>query len=41
MADEQLKRELATRDWEEMGRYSGAKGPLIDAILARARQLRT
>ncbi len=36
-----LKRELATRDWPEIGLYADAKGPLIDAILARARQPRT
>jgi GrpB-like predicted nucleotidyltransferase (UPF0157 family) len=36
-----LKRKLATRDWPEIGLYADAKGPLIDAILARARQPRT
>lgn len=31
-----LKRELATREWPDMNAYADAKGPLIDAILARA-----
>ena len=35
-ADEQLKRQLATRDWADMNEYAEAKGPLIEAILARA-----
>jgi GrpB-like predicted nucleotidyltransferase (UPF0157 family) len=35
-AYERLKRELATRDWEHMNAYADAKGPLIEAILARA-----
>jgi GrpB-like predicted nucleotidyltransferase (UPF0157 family) len=34
---ERLKRELAGREWEEIGHYAHAKGPLIEAILARAR----
>jgi GrpB-like predicted nucleotidyltransferase (UPF0157 family) len=38
MAYECLKRELATRDWEEIGLYAEAKSPLVAAILARARQ---
>jgi GrpB-like predicted nucleotidyltransferase (UPF0157 family) len=39
IAYERLKRELATRDWEEIGLYADAKGPLIETILARAPQL--
>ena len=31
-----LKRELAPRDWQEIGHYAHAKGPLVEAILARA-----
>jgi GrpB-like predicted nucleotidyltransferase (UPF0157 family) len=38
LAYEQLKRELATRDWKEIGLYADAKGPLIETILARARR---
>ena len=38
-AYERLKRELAPRDWYEIGHYAHAKGPLVEAILARARQL--
>jgi GrpB-like predicted nucleotidyltransferase (UPF0157 family) len=34
-AYERLKRELATRDWAEIGLYADAKGPLIETILAR------
>ena len=41
MAYERLKRDLARRDWAEIGLYADAKGPLIEAILARARQPRT
>ena len=40
MAYERLKRELAGRDWQEIGHYADAKGPLIETILARARQPR-
>ena len=36
-AYEQLKRELARRDWRDMNEYAEAKGPLIEQILARAR----
>jgi GrpB-like predicted nucleotidyltransferase (UPF0157 family) len=36
-AYESLKRELARRDWDEIGHYADAKGPLIEAILVRAR----
>jgi GrpB-like predicted nucleotidyltransferase (UPF0157 family) len=35
-AYEELKRELARRDWEDLNEYANAKGPLIEAILARA-----
>jgi GrpB-like predicted nucleotidyltransferase (UPF0157 family) len=35
-AYERLKRELATREWGDMNEYASAKGPLIEAILARA-----
>jgi GrpB-like predicted nucleotidyltransferase (UPF0157 family) len=35
-AYEQLKRDLATRDWEDMNEYADAKGELIAAIVARA-----
>jgi GrpB-like predicted nucleotidyltransferase (UPF0157 family) len=35
-AYEALKRGLAQRDWEDMNDYANAKGPLIEAILARA-----
>ncbi len=35
-AYEQLKRQLATRDWADMNEYAEAKGPLIEAIVARA-----
>jgi GrpB-like predicted nucleotidyltransferase (UPF0157 family) len=40
-AYERLKRELAIRDWEEIGHYADAKGPLIETILARAREPRS
>jgi GrpB-like predicted nucleotidyltransferase (UPF0157 family)/GNAT superfamily N-acetyltransferase len=33
---EQLKRSLAQREWSDMNHYADAKGPLIEAILARA-----
>jgi GrpB-like predicted nucleotidyltransferase (UPF0157 family) len=36
IAYERLKRQLAPRDWHEIGQYAEAKGPLIEAILARA-----
>jgi len=39
MAYERLKRELATCDWEEIGLYADAKGPLIETILARVGKL--
>ena len=35
-AYEKLKRELATREWDDMNHYAVAKGSLIEAILARA-----
>ena len=35
-AYEGLKRALATRDWADLNEYANAKGPLIEAILARA-----
>ena len=35
-AYERLKRDLAARDWQDIGLYADAKGPLIEAILARA-----
>ncbi len=35
-AYERLKRELARRQWPDMNAYADAKGPLIEAILARA-----
>jgi GrpB-like predicted nucleotidyltransferase (UPF0157 family) len=35
-AYEQLKRELARREWSDMNHYADAKGPLIAEILARA-----
>ena len=35
-AYEQLKRELARRDWSDMNHYAAAKGPLIEDILSRA-----
>jgi GrpB-like predicted nucleotidyltransferase (UPF0157 family) len=41
VAYEHLKRELAIRDWVEIGHYADAKGPLIEAIIARARQPRS
>lgn len=34
-AYEQLKRELARREWSDMNHYADAKGPLIEEILAR------
>jgi GrpB-like predicted nucleotidyltransferase (UPF0157 family) len=33
---EQLKRRLATRDWDDMNDYADAKADLISAIVARA-----
>jgi GrpB-like predicted nucleotidyltransferase (UPF0157 family) len=36
LAYEQLKRDLARRDWPDMNYYADAKGELIDAIVARA-----
>lgn len=33
---ERLKRSLAQREWSDVNQYADAKGPLIDAILARA-----
>jgi GrpB-like predicted nucleotidyltransferase (UPF0157 family) len=36
IAYERLKRQLAPRDWYEIGHYAEAKGPLVEAILARA-----
>jgi GrpB-like predicted nucleotidyltransferase (UPF0157 family) len=36
LAYEQLQRELAPRDLDEIGHYAEAKGPLVEAILARA-----
>jgi GrpB-like predicted nucleotidyltransferase (UPF0157 family) len=33
---EQLKRELAQRDWPDMNHYADAKGGLIREILGRA-----
>jgi GrpB-like predicted nucleotidyltransferase (UPF0157 family) len=35
-AYEQLKRELARRDWSDMNHYAAAKGHMIQDILARA-----
>jgi GrpB-like predicted nucleotidyltransferase (UPF0157 family)/GNAT superfamily N-acetyltransferase len=35
---ERLKRSLARREWSEVNHYADAKGPLIEAILARAKQ---
>jgi GrpB-like predicted nucleotidyltransferase (UPF0157 family) len=35
-AYEQLKRDLATREWTDMNEYADAKGELIAAIIARA-----
>ena len=37
LAYEQLKRDLASRDWPDMNYYAEAKGELIEAIIARAR----
>lgn len=37
-AYEQLKRQLATREWFDMNQYAEAKGDLIDEILGRARK---
>lgn len=34
VAYEQLKRQLARRQWRDMNEYAAAKGPLIDSILA-------
>jgi GrpB-like predicted nucleotidyltransferase (UPF0157 family) len=36
LAYERLKRELASRDWDDMNHYAHAKGELIEALLARA-----
>jgi GrpB-like predicted nucleotidyltransferase (UPF0157 family) len=36
LAYEQLKRQLAERDWTDMNEYADAKGELIEAILRRA-----
>jgi GrpB-like predicted nucleotidyltransferase (UPF0157 family) len=36
-AYEQLKRELATREWEDVNEYADAKGELIEAILSPRR----
>jgi GrpB-like predicted nucleotidyltransferase (UPF0157 family) len=36
VAYEQLKRELAPREWADVNDYAEAKGPLIEAILARS-----
>ncbi|HEY1508077.1 MAG TPA: GrpB family protein [Solirubrobacteraceae bacterium] len=33
---ERLKRSLAQREWSDINHYARAKGPLIEAILARA-----
>jgi len=33
---EQLKRELAAREWPDMNHYAEGKGELIDTIIARA-----
>jgi GrpB-like predicted nucleotidyltransferase (UPF0157 family) len=33
---EQLKRELAAREWPDMNAYADAKGPIIESILAGA-----
>jgi GrpB-like predicted nucleotidyltransferase (UPF0157 family) len=35
-AYEQLKRELARREWSDMNHYADAKGPIIAEILAKA-----
>ncbi len=35
-AYEQLKPELARRDWSDVNHYAQAKGPLIEDILSRA-----
>jgi GrpB-like predicted nucleotidyltransferase (UPF0157 family) len=35
-AYEQLKRELAARDWDDVNHYAAAKGDLIEAIIARS-----
>jgi GrpB-like predicted nucleotidyltransferase (UPF0157 family) len=37
LAYEQLKRDLASRDWPDTNYYAEAKGELIAAITARAR----
>ena len=34
LAYQQLKRDLATRDWTDMNDYADAKGPFIEEILA-------
>jgi GrpB-like predicted nucleotidyltransferase (UPF0157 family) len=36
VAYERLKRDLAQRNWSDMNEYADAKGPLIEAILARS-----
>ena len=35
-AYERLKRELASRDWEDMNHYAQAKGEFIESLLARS-----
>jgi GrpB-like predicted nucleotidyltransferase (UPF0157 family) len=37
---EELKRKLATEDWEHMDAYATAKGPVIEAMIAKVRKLR-
>jgi GrpB-like predicted nucleotidyltransferase (UPF0157 family) len=32
-----LKRELSTRDWQDMNEYADAKSPFIDGVIKRAR----
>ncbi len=34
LAYQRLKREVATRDWDDMNEYAEAKGPFIAAVLA-------
>ena len=36
---EALKRELATRDWENMDAYAAAKGELIEELIKKARRV--
>ena len=38
---ERLKRSLAQREWSDINQYARAKGPLIEAILARAGRVPT